>query len=68
MVCSTVLKAMKLFSKFGTRHPRGSSSSCPLKPGSDVLKAFSHIKNLGGNSGELRVGPGFVPSHGYSSV
>jgi hypothetical protein len=68
MVCFTVLKAMKIFSKFGTRHPRDSTSSCPPNPGSDVLKAFTDIKNLGGNSGELRVGPGFVPSHGYSSV
>jgi hypothetical protein len=25
-------------------------------------------RHLSGNSGELRVGPGFVPSHGYSSV
>ncbi|KAH8965413.1 hypothetical protein BDL97_04G117700 [Sphagnum fallax] len=40
----------------------------PPKPGLDVLKAFTDIKNLGGNSGELRVGPCFVPSHGYSSV
>jgi hypothetical protein len=40
----------------------------PPNPGLDVLKAFTDIKNLGGNSGELRVGPCFVPSHGYSSV
>jgi hypothetical protein len=59
---------MKMFCKCGTRHPRDSSSSCPPKAGSNVLKAFTDIKNLGGNGGELRVGPGFVPSHGYSSV
>jgi hypothetical protein len=64
-VCYTVLKAMKRFAKFGTTHPRDSSSSCPPKPGSDVLKAFADIKNLARNTGELRVGPGFVPSHGY---
>jgi hypothetical protein len=68
MVCYTALEAMKMFCKFGTRHPRDSSSSCPPKPGSNVLKAFTDIKNLGGKSGELRVGPSFVPSHGYSSV
>jgi hypothetical protein len=68
MVCYTVLKAMKMFCKFGTRHPRESSSSCPPKPGSDVLKAFTDIKNLGGNRGELSVGPGFVPGHGYSAL
>jgi hypothetical protein len=56
---------MKRFAKFGTTHPRDSSSSCPPKPGSDVLKAFADIKNLARNTGELRVGPGFVPSHGY---
>jgi hypothetical protein len=68
MVCYTVLKAMKMFSKFGTRHPRDSSSSCRPKPRRNVLKAFTDIKNLSGNGGELRVGPCFVPSHGYSSV
>jgi len=64
----TVLEARKMFCKFGTRHSRDSSSYCPPKPGRNVLMAFIAIKNLGGNSGELRVGPGFVPGHGYSSV
>ncbi len=68
MVCYTVLKAMKMFCKFGTRHPRDSRSSCHPKPGRNALKPFTDIKNLSGNSGELRVGLGFVPSHGYSSV
>jgi hypothetical protein len=68
MVCYTVLKATRKFANFGTTHARDSLSSCPPKPGRDVMKAFTNIKNLTGKSGELRVGPGFVPSHGYSSV
>jgi hypothetical protein len=68
MVWYTVLEAIKMLCKFGTRHTMDSSSYPPPQPGRNVLTAFTDIKNLGGNGGELRVGPGFVPSHGYSSV